>query len=268
MPQIYTNQRLIKRSSGDIAQPVVKKFVVAGVGSIGSNLIHYLNSIQAVEFKFIDPDSLELENIGRHYLGFNYLNWKKTKALKDYLTSSSPIQKVETREKSIFQVVNDELEFINESDFLFVAIGESNIETWIANAINKGLIVKPTFFIWVEPYLLGGHCIFINPKNSNYATYFAKDDLFKFNIIGNYENDVLSLKEAGCQSNYTPYSSNNIQIFLGNIYPKILKILDSNDADSKSFTWIGDKGIAEKLNIELSEYSLKYESNTLIENVV
>ena len=212
-------------------------------------LIHYLNSIQDAEFKLIDTDSLEIENIGRHYLGFNYLNWEKTKALKDFLTNSSPIQKVETREKSIVQVVNDESKFINESDFLFVAIGESNIESWLANAIDKGLIVKPTFFIWVEPYLLGGHCIYINPKNNNYATYFPKEELFKFNIIGNYENDVLSLKEAGCQSNYTPYSSNNIQIFLGNMYPKILEIIDSEDIDSKSFTWIGDKNIAEKLNI-------------------
>jgi hypothetical protein len=268
MPQIYTNQRLTNRSSGDIAQHITKKFVIAGVGSIGSNLIHYLNSIQDAEFKLIDTDSLELENIGRHYLGFNYLNWKKTKALKDFLTNSSPIQKVETREKSIVQVVHDESKFINESDFLFVAIGESNIESWIANAMDKGLILKPTFFIWVEPYLLGGHCIYINPKNNNYTTYFPKDELFKFNIIGNYENDVLSLKEAGCQSNYTPYSSNNIQIFLGNIYPKISEILDLRDIDSKSFTWIGDKNIAENLNIELSEYSLKFESNTLIENVI
>ncbi|WP_338356916.1 E2/UBC family protein [Yeosuana marina] len=268
MPQIYTNKRLTKRSSGDIAQHLTKKFVIAGVGSIGSNLIHYLNSIQDVEFKLIDTDSLELENIGRHYLGFNYLNWKKTKALKDFLTNSSPIQKVETREKSIVQVVNDESNFINESDFLFVAIGESNIEYWIANAMDKGLIVKPTFFIWVEPYLLGGHCIYINPKKNNYTTFFPKDELFKFNVIGNYENDVLLLKEAGCQSNYTPYSSNNIQIFLGNIYPKISEIIDSEDIDSKSFTWIGDKNIAEKLNIELSEYSLNFESNTLIENVI
>jgi hypothetical protein len=268
MPQIYTNKRLAKRSSGDIAQHLTKKFVIAGVGSIGSNLIHYLNSIQDVEFKLIDTDSLELENIGRHYLGFNYLNWEKTKALKDFLTNSSPIQKVETREKSIVQVVNDESNFINESDFLFVAIGESNIESWIANAMDKGLIVKPTFFIWVEPYLLGGHCIYINPKNNNYTTFFPKDELFKFNVIGNYENDVLLLKEAGCQSNYTPYSSNNIQIFLGNIYPKISEIIDSENIDSKSFTWIGDKNIAEKLDIELSEYSLNFESNTLIENII
>ncbi|MGY8910027.1 MAG: E2/UBC family protein, partial [Flavobacteriales bacterium] len=178
-PQVYNKQRLIKRSAGEINQNQNNKFVLAGLGSIGSNLIHYLNSKQNIEFKLIDTDSLELENIGRHYLGFNYLNWEKTKAIKDFLTQSSPIQKVETREKSIVQVIKDESKFINESDFLFVAIGESNIESWIANAIDNGLIIKPIFFIWVEPYLLGGHLIFINPKNNNYKSYFTENELFK-----------------------------------------------------------------------------------------
>jgi hypothetical protein len=265
-PEVYTNRRLIKRSAGNINVNKFKKFVLAGVGSIGSNLIHYLNSSLNPEFKLIDTDSLELENIARHYLGFKYLNWKKTIALKDFLTQFSPIQKVETREKSIIQIVQEEPEFINESDFLFIAIGESNIESWVADAVDKGLIIKPTFFVWVEPYLLGGHCIFINPQNNNYKKYFKKDGLFKFNVIGDYKNEVLSLKEAGCQSNYTPYSSNNIQLFLGFLNLEISKIIESNNPESKSFTWIGDKRIAKKMNIELSRYSAVSEANTLIEN--
>ncbi|OSY89309.1 hypothetical protein WH52_01325 [Tenacibaculum holothuriorum] len=267
-PQVYNNKRLTKRSAGEVKENRPNKFALAGLGSVGSNLIHYLNSIKDAEFKLIDYDSLELENIGRHYLGFKYLNYKKTKALKDFLTHFSPIQKVETREKSIVQVVKDEPKFINESDFLFIAIGESNIEYWISDAIDKGIIIKPTFFIWVEPYLLGGHCIYINPKQNNFISYFTKKGFFKFNVIGDYNNEVLSLKEAGCQSNYTPYSSNNIQLFLGNIYSKILEIINSDDMESKCFTWVGDKSIANSLNIKLSEYSLNIDSNTLINNVL
>src|SRR5690606_1258972 len=116
--------------------------------------------------------------------------------------------------------------FINESDYIFIAIGESNIESWLADAVNKGLIIKPIFFVWVEPYLLGGHCIFITPENNNYESYFDKNGFFKFNVIGDYKNKNLSLKEAGCQSNYTPYSSNNIQLFLGHLNLEISKIIE------------------------------------------
>ena len=113
---------------------------------------------------------------------------------------------------------------------------------------------------------MGGHCIFINPQNNNYKKYFKKDGLFKFNVIGDYKNEVLSLKEAGCQSNYTPYSSNNIQLFLGFLNLEISKIIESNNPESKSFTWIGDKRIAKKMKIELSRYSAVSGANTLIEN--
>lgn len=265
-PQVYNNQRLMKRSAGDVNLKKSKRFVLAGVGSIGSNLIHYLNSSLNPEFKLIDTDSLELENIARHYLGFKYLNWKKTKALKDFLIQFSPIQKVESREDSIVHIVKKEPAFINESDYIFIAIGESNIESWIADAVDKGLIIKPIFFVWVEPYLLGGHCIYITPENNNYESYFDKDGLFKFNVIGDYKNKNLSLKEAGCQSNYTPYSSNNIQLFLGHLNLEISKIIELDNLRSKSFTWIGEKSIAKEMNIEISKYSSGYESNTLIEN--
>src|SRR5690606_5504262 len=119
--------------------------------------------------------------------------------------------------------------------------------------------------VWVEPYLLGGHCIFITPENNNYESYFDKNGFFKFNVIGDYKNKNLSLKEAGCQSNYTPYSSNNIQLFLGHLNLEISKIIELDNLKSKSFTWIGEKSIAKEMNIEISKYSSVYESNTLIE---
>tara|TARA_R110002050_G_scaffold20348_1_gene57654 strand:- start:42911 stop:44653 length:1743 start_codon:yes stop_codon:yes gene_type:complete len=265
-PQVYSNQRMVKRTSGEQNIKKAQKFVIAGVGSIGSNLIHFLNSQPNSEFKLIDNDKLKLENIGRHYLGFNHLNSFKTTALKDFLLSNSPIQKVETKEESIVHLIKNDPAFVNESDYLFVAIGESNIETWIANAIENKTITTPTFFIWVEPYLLGGHCIFINPKNNVYQTLFDDKGLFKFNIIKDYSNELLTLKEAGCQSNYTPYSSNNIQIYLGALFLEISKVISLNDPNSRSYTWIGDKGISTDMSIELSDYSSGFDSNTLIEN--
>jgi hypothetical protein len=115
---------------------------------------------------------------------------------------------------------------------------------------------------------LGGHCIYINPENNNYFNYFNEDGLYKFNIIGDYKNELLSLKEAGCQSNYTPYSSNNIQLFLGNIYLNISEIINSKNMKSRSFSWVGDLRIASEMNIALSEYSMKFKANSLIENKI
>lgn len=267
-PRLYSSERLLKRSSGFLINNRDNKYCMIGTGSIGSNLIHYLNSSTSTEFRLIDTDLLNIENLGRHYLGFNALGKYKTLGLKELLSQNSPIQKIETKEKSIIEIINQTPEFINDCDYIFIAIGEYNIEHFISNSINEGEISKPTFFIWVEPYLLGGHCIFINPKRNNFEDYFDKQEIFKFNVIGNYDNEILSLKEAGCQTNFTPYSSNNIQIFLGMMYPYINHILNDKNSDSQVLSWIGDKNLAEKMDIELSEFGLSKENNSIVKNIL
>ena len=268
-PELFTNGRLVKRSAGTTSDTVISRvYLVAGIGSVGSNLIHFLNSENHHSFKLVDPDTLKIENIGRHLLGFQYINKKKTIGMKEYLLNKMPIQRVMTREVSIYHLANFESTFVNQSDYIFVAIGEGNIERWLASAVSNGLITKPVFFIWVEPYLCGGHCIYIHPNDNRYDDFFDKSHFFKFNAIrsDDYENPVLSAKEAGCQTGYTPYSSSNTTLFLGALYPKILEVMSNDITETKSYSWIGDKSMAHRLGISLSDYCLARSSLSLDEN--
>lgn len=268
----FTINRLENRTNGEPNKIKPMSFVVAGVGSIGSNLLFYLNSMNFPEFKLIDKDLLGIENIGRHFLGFNLVGQFKTTALKEFLKQSNPLQIVSTREESIFDVIKQTPEYINNSDFLFVAIGNSNIENWLAQAINEGIIKIPTFFLWVEPYLCGGHCLFINPHKANYQEYFIKD-FFKYNVISNFEyienNLNLKLNEAGCQTTFTPYSASNIIGFLSSLFPKITTIIENKIIqDTTSFTWIGNTAKVLDLNVKLSEIGQKFKMGDIIENTI
>ncbi|GMN11367.1 hypothetical protein MTsPCn9_10260 [Croceitalea sp. MTPC9] len=253
-PEKYSPARLTKRSEGFQNSPKPGIYCLAGLGSIGSNLVHFLNYGPELEFRFVDSDKLKVENLGRHLLGLNYLKWYKTKAIQDHLLNLNPIQKVTTKEVSIHTVLEKEPDYINDSDILFVAIGEANIETWIAKKLKEGAIKVPIFFLWVEPYLLGGHCLYVPPKCPNYDSYFDDNGLFKFNMIdADFQgNPILSEKEAGCQSDFTPYGGNSIQLFLGAMFFKISEIMNGLPAQSRSFTWVGDKTMAEELDIEIS----------------
>ena len=73
-PNIYSMKWFHKRTSGDL-EKIDKQFcfLITGLGSIGSNLVYFLNSLGVPSFKLIDTDSLKLENISRHLLGFSYL---------------------------------------------------------------------------------------------------------------------------------------------------------------------------------------------------
>jgi len=265
----YTYNRLMNRSGGYI-ETKKYSFSIVGVGSIGSNLYPFLNSMNFPEFRFVDNDNLKLENIARHFLGFNYLGLNKAKALSLYIKQSNPIQSTLYKNESIINVISDAPDFINKSDFLFVTIGDSNIESWLGEKIKAKEINIPTFFIWVEPYLAGGHCLYINPNDNIHYSSFFEGDFFKYNVISKesyIENlDLLSLKEAGCQTTYTPYSASNINSFIVSLYLKIAKIIDSNIQKTTSFTWIGDINNIENLGIKITNDKLKEKIGEIIIN--
>lgn len=252
--ELYSPQRLLSRSAGRQEPPKSRIISIAGLGSIGSNLVQFLNYGPELEFRLIDAENLELENLGRHLLGLEYVNQNKAEAVKDFLESKNPIQKVVAKEESVVVVVQKSPEYINESDFLIVAIGESNKEQWLVHQLKNGIIHVPLLFFWVEPYLLGGHFLYVPPECPNYEAYFDKEGLYRYNIIDakDYGNPILSAKEAGCQSNFTPYSRNSIQIFLGQIYYWVSKAIKERPATSVGYTWVGDTAVASDLGIQLS----------------
>ncbi|MGZ3862491.1 MAG: ThiF family adenylyltransferase [Bacteroidia bacterium] len=270
-PEEYTMERISKRTAGVERLPQYK-FLVAGIGSIGSNLLYFLNALSYPELRLIDYGTLTIENIGRHLLGVNYLHMNKTEATKDYLRCINPKQNILTKELSLTEVFERDPTFITDADHLFIVTGKLNVETWIAEMIKAGAINKPTFILWVEPYLAGGHCIYIHPKNFKYTEFyhsFEERQFFNGNIIHDKEHidkgGLLTLKEAGCQTSYIPYSGTNVILFLSALYPRITKLISGASDKSFCISWVGDKDMLDKLGLELSEFGKKHNSFELIE---
>ena len=258
----FSEGRLMKRTAGedDCAR---RAFTIAGLGSIGSNLAFFLNSYHPKEFRLIDIDFFDIENTYRHLLGVSCSGLSKTEAIKCYLIGKNPKQSILTKNVSIIKIIENEPKFINETDFLFVTIGNQNVEKYIGISLASGILTTPTFIIWVEPYLVGGHCLFYpNAAPCNYESLF-EDIFFKFNVIDKEEylahNDNLSLREAGCQSAYVPYGGNSVMLFLSALFPKINNILKRDSTKATGFTWFGDMGILEAKGIRQSAFAKEQE---------
>lgn len=247
-------------------------FLVAGIGSIGSNLIHFLNSFNEVEFKFIDFDFLSLENIGRHFLGYSYVHLYKSIGMRNFLLDKNPFQKIEVKTSSIIDVYLEDKDFVTNSDYLFLTTGNTNIEKFLADIMESEKVNKPLFLIWVEPFLSGGHCLFLYPGSNSYKSYFTDDGLFKFNVVDNNEyinnNPILSVKEAGCQTTFTPYSQSSVTLFLATIFPEIKKIIVNDLKQSQAFSWKGNLEYLGKNKIAINMIYHKVSDNKiLIHNV-
>jgi len=263
-------ERLSKRTRGLVNGSEKLKINIAGLGSIGSNLLHFLDSFDRPNFTLIDPDSLKIENLARHLSDFKDVNKNKAESLKNRLITRFPLRNVKAIAESLISVIRQDNKFINEHDFQFICIGKPNINRWIFEKIGLGEIEIPTFFLWVEPYLSGGHVIYIHPKDFKTYISFFENEIYKYNVIckSEYEknNPILSLKEAGCQTSYTPYGETEVMLFLSSCFSLIHSIIIKKEEKSKAFTWIGDiSNLPSK--IQLSSYIRDKQNLSIINHI-
>ncbi|SNV35343.1 thiamine biosynthesis protein ThiF [Chryseobacterium taklimakanense] len=259
-----SEERLNNRTAGELQVIRKHKFLIAGLGSVGSYLVSRLNSINFPNFTLIDYDALEVTNIGRQLLGFHDVNSYKTDCIAKFLTNKNPSQNIDILRSSFIDIFKHNSEIYNGQDFIFLCTGETNLELELLEELRNGNIKKPIFRIWLEPFLLGGHFIYMSPDNLFDAdSLYTDNHKFKHSIIKNseYENrrDLFIQKEIGCQSVFSPYSSSHLELFISAIYPEIFKIIQSSKNKSLVVSWTGDLDFAKTINIEVNDNLKSFE---------
>jgi hypothetical protein len=256
-PEILTSARLEQRTSGDIPEPrplAGPSVLVAGLGSVGSNFLPLLETVSFTEYRLVDPEILELENIRRHLLGLAQVGSPKVDGMHDYLMNRNPLLHVETRNRRILEVIRHERNFLEAANYHFFCTGDTNSEMYVGSNIHKAIWARPSFFIWLEPYLAGGHCVYYDPDTPIDWEALFPNNLYAFNVISSAEHDIrtFSRRELGCHTSFTPFGAASVKLFLSAIFPSILEILKKG-GPSRVLTWVGDKESLNSLGIKLAD---------------
>lgn len=259
---IYSSHRIAERTAGEMMDE--KHFLIAGLGSIGSNLCYYLNGYNNVTFSLTDRDWLTVDNIGRHLLGFEYINQHKSYAVAHYLQQYRPDRGVEVLSKNLQQLKVDE---INRSSAVFVCTGDVMSEKWLLMKMTERSITRPAFILWLEPYGISGIMIYVNPEDIESVKRLiekANDCFNEFCLISKEEyvnGEKLTQRDVGCNGSYALYSANDVTMFLSAMFPIIDKLLEQ-PTESKCYRWVGNIKIAIEKSIRLVESS-EMSKNTL-----
>ena len=259
---IYSSHRIAERTAGEMMDE--KHFLIAGLGSIGSNLCYYLNGYNNVTFSLTDRDWLTIDNIGRHLLGFEYINQHKSYAVAHYLQQYRPDRGVEVLSKNLQQLKVDE---INRSSAVFVCTGDVMSEKWLLMKMTEGFITRPAFILWLEPYGISGIMIYVNPEDIESVKRLkekANDCFNEFCLISKEEyinGEKLTQRDVGCNGSYALYSANDVTMFLSAMFPIIDKLLEQ-PTESKCYRWVGNIKIAIEKSIRLVKSS-EMSKNTL-----
>ena len=243
-----------------------QKFVIAGLGSIGSNLVYFLNGWNNASFTLIDNDRFRTENIGRHLLGFHDVSQNKVEAVANYLRSIRPEREVETYSDDFQNVFENCNEKLNTCSALFLCTGDAMTEKFVIDAFHSDNMKQPTFILWLEPFGIAGHLVYINPMQmpKNFVLYKDKGSmLYKYNLLAPIEYEInadrFTKKDAGCNGEYALYSGNDVTLMLSAFYPYINKLIQQPE-QSKCYRWVGNIKLAQekgfKLTIEVSSTTI------------
>ncbi|SHK27115.1 ThiF family adenylyltransferase [Xylanibacter ruminicola] len=248
---IFSDSRIAERTAGVMMEH--RKFIIAGLGSVGSNLCYYLNGYNNAQFTLVDKDKLNLDNIGRHLLGFEHKHQYKVSAVSKYLKEYRPDREV-LEVKTLLQEM--ETVQINNADSIFICTGDIMSERWLLQKMRNGEVNKPVFILWLEPYGISGIMLYVNPEDKESLERLSKSSLIGFE---NYclispdeykDAEKLIKRDAGCNGKYAIYSGNDVTFFLSAVFPVIDQLMDS-PTKSKCYRWVGNIDIAAEKGIGL-----------------
>lgn len=130
--------------------------VVVGCGSIGSHCASLLASLGVGKLLLVDSETLDVDNIHRHALGFNVVAQSKAKGLAKQLLSRFPRLVATPHSTTIENLLRQTPEKVLSADVLVLCIGHDTIERQLAAFLHsKARLIHA----WVEPLGVGGHAL-------------------------------------------------------------------------------------------------------------
>lgn len=215
------------------------KVAVVGCGAVGSHIAQGLTDIGIEHLFLIDSDKLNFENINRHLCGASDVGQPKPEVVKNKLRKHHPTSKIDVYNDNVLSLLTTSPKALNSYDLIILAISHLPTELRINELQTKEIITKPILNLWIEPYLAGGHAIWLNPEDK-----ISISSLFKEN--GEYKNQVLkdgnayTKKELGCNTSYVPYGVLELRKFVNDIMLFTGQQLNESNRKSKTVTWLGN----------------------------
>jgi len=247
-------ERIFRR--GGLMSTLVEKDVsiaVLGCGSLGSFLTMSLARCGISKFLLVDKECLLPENTPRHLCGFleASCNMRKVEAVKKRITEHFPGTKCNVFHTDILELLEKDEKVLNSCDMVIVALGNRSVERRINYLLKRNLFNSSLLFLWVEPLGVGGHILYVNPKNGGcYDCSFDQEGNFIYSIFDTSES--FHKRESGCQSTFLPYSSLTVEQFVLVASKVTSSLLDDSPNSSTLFTWLGDLEEFEKSGHKLN----------------
>lgn len=245
--EVYPD-RLLNRTTGRSSPPFEQPTNVIGCGSVGSFFAEAMaRSGLAESMRLIDPETLLPENIHRHYCGMSDIGRDKSIALSEALRKHFPSLRIEPISRNVLELISSEQSALSPCSLQVIAIGNLAVEMRLNQLLLAETIQFPALFVWVEPYLYGGHAVLLRRRDMGcLRCVFDANYRFPYRVVKHPQTHAR--RESGCQSTYFPYSGTDLSTFAGAVLRFVTK---ADPAHNHLFSWIGDLEAAKQNGVQI-----------------
>jgi molybdopterin/thiamine biosynthesis adenylyltransferase len=186
-----------------------KSVLLIGCGSVGSEIAHRITSAGIGELTISDPETFNEDNLYRHTLSVNDIDYSKSAAVAVDLRLKHPWAVIEPLSNRL-EAFRD-IEGLHSFDLIIVAIGSPTQELVFHDFLQSADAATAVMNVWVEAYGVGGHATLDipNSKGCLRCAYVDPETLTRglsSNLNFLEPNQDLTVTHAGCGNQFLPYS--------------------------------------------------------------
>jgi len=227
---------LVRGGTGNLPE---RRGAAIGCGSIGSHLSQALVHMGIGSLLLVDNERLAFDNIARHLCGASYVGKSKVEAVRDTLVHHSPHLDCSIEPTDVLNLLRQAPTRLDGYDLAVVAVARYPVERRLSQLARLGQIRSPLLFVWVEPFMAGGHAFYQPPDTPGcFQCLFDEKGEFKRQVLNS--PGLYLRRESGCVSTYSPYAVLEVQRYVSDLTHFIDAILQGHISAPALFTWLGD----------------------------
>lgn len=227
-----------------------KSVLLVGCGSVGSHLAIDLAKSGVGRLQLVDPDKIELENLQRFAIGFQFVGKAKVEAIKEHLDRNFLFTVTQSFKGKLEKFLDDKATDIKEYDLVISATGDPTMNLYLNKLANE--LDIPLLIGWNEPLGVGGHAQLSVPEQRGCYRCLYRNTYNTASFAAKEQPKPFHRKHLGCGEVYTPFSA------LDSIRTSVLMaqtaiaFLTGASNQAQIASWKGDKSDFESEGFKLS----------------
>ena len=268
--RLFNKETILPRGGAnlDLAET---KVALVGAGSVGSEIAHKLSAAGVQNLTIYDPDRYNIENLYRHILPEEFLNYGKSDGLSFSLKRQFLWSKAKSSLSKLLDLRNSKL--LKTYDLIVIAIGSPTHERLFKEYLLEKGIRVPVINTWLEGFGVGGHAVLDIPESKGclLCAYVCPDTLVRglgsnLNFIEPNQNVTINM--SGCGEQFISYGamcSAQTALIASDL---AIKFLEGKVETSSKVSWKGCEHDAQKHGITLTNRYYQFTNSLKIQSLV